>query len=468
MAMDDPPQPDEPRADEQPIGMRVTSDPDRTDIEQPETFGARERATAPFRMLLVSDLTPQRSDPVDWSVESHVHRVDTNRFDAFMDAMAPQLAVDVPNALGETPKHLEVALSFPALEAFRPAHIARQIPMLAQLMDVRDLIQAVGDGEIDLDVFRKRLDSLGVDADWTEDMYRMLAGDDAPEPPPAPPSGEEDDSLDRLLGMVDVEDDADDGTQASAPAESPRANGDVGSMPFVDALMDAVSGGEARGAEPSAVQRLLTHLDEILARQVRHVLTHPAVRRLEAAWRGLKFLVDRLDFRENVQLVVLPCGRDDLHEAMHHQVIIPEHSEERSEPSISLILLDLEFGRGHRDTEQLTDLAETGESLQTPLVASVRADFFGLPKSADWQSCRRCVRTCKAPNMRSGRPCGRTRPRSFWRWPCHRSCCAIRTGPITQPADSTSARPRACGGVGPWPLAWPRRRVLSTPVGPRI
>ena len=382
--MDDAPHPDESRTDEPSIGMHITSDPDRTEIEQPETFGARERASAPFRILLVSDLVPQRSGPVDWSDGTHVHRVDTNRFAAFMAEMAPQCTVDVPNVLGETPKKLDVSLSFTALDDFRPGSIARQIPVLAHFLDVRDLIQAVGDGDMELEVFRERLETLGVDADWTDEMYRMLAGDDAPEKPSAPPSSpseEEDDSLNRLLGMVDVEDDEDDGTPASAPVESPPANGDVGSMPFVDALMDAVSGRDAsRGVEPSAVERLLVKVDRMLADQVTHVLEHPTVRRLEAAWRGLKFLVDRLNVREGIQLVVLPCGRGDLHEAMHHQVIVPEHRDDRDEPSIALILLDDAFGRGYRDIEQLTDLAETGESLQTPLVASVSPDFFGLPK----------------------------------------------------------------------------------------
>lgn len=383
--MDDASQSAESSSEKKQVGMHITSDPDRTEVEQPETFGAREIPSLPFRILLVSDLAPQAAGPDDWSAGSHVHRVDANSFAAFMDEMAPRLDVEVPNRLGETPKNLEVELQFSELGAFHPEQVARQVPVLAQLLDVRALVQAVGNGEMDLDTFRDRLDGIGVDIDWAEDLYQTLAGsEESSDPPPSQPaSGEDDESLDRLLGMVDVGAEEPTGEEKGTDMEDNLAasNGDVGSSKFVDALMGAVSGADASAeAEASAVKSLLATLEAALARQVKAILEHPDVRQLEAAWRGLRFLVDRLNFREDVQLMVLPVGREELHEAMYYQVIVPEHSEDRAEPPLSLVLLDIDFGRGHRNIEQLTDLAETGESLQTPVVASVSSDFFGVEK----------------------------------------------------------------------------------------
>lgn len=361
-----------------PIGMHVTSDPDRTAVEAPATYGARERPDLPFRILLVSDLTPQAPAPDDWAQGTYVHRVDKNRFAGFMQEMAPRLEIDVPNALDDTPKTWTVPLQFSALDDFRPDRLARQIPALDQLMDVRALVEAVGAGELDRAAFRERLDALGIDVDWSGEMYRMLTGEEAPaEPsPPAASSAEKDEAIDRLLGMVDGGDDA-----GATGAGGPSSNGDVGASGFVDALMDAVSGErEDAGVEASAVKRLLAQLDAVIGRQVEQVVAHPAVRRLEAAWRGLKFLVDRLNFRKDVQLMVLPVGREALAEAMHHQVLLPEHDDEREEPPLSLILVDMAFGRGQRDVEQLADLAATGESLQTPIVAAAGDAFFGVER----------------------------------------------------------------------------------------
>jgi type VI secretion system ImpB/VipA family protein len=170
--------------------LHVTSDPDRTETEQPHTSGARGVSGLPFRILLVSDLV-RGASPEDWSAGDHVHRVDANRFADIMAEMAPRLSLEVRNTLGDTPQTWDLELSFPDLEAFEPESLAQQVEPTAQLLDVRDLVEKVGDGSIDLDTFRARLDEMGVDMDWAEDLYQTLAGEDEP--------------LDRLIGMVDVD-----------------------------------------------------------------------------------------------------------------------------------------------------------------------------------------------------------------------------------------------------------------------
>lgn len=50
---------DEPERED--AGLHVTSDPDRTEVEQPDTSGASEVPSLPFRVLLVSDLAPESS-----------------------------------------------------------------------------------------------------------------------------------------------------------------------------------------------------------------------------------------------------------------------------------------------------------------------------------------------------------------------------------------------------------------------
>ena len=53
-------------------------------------------------------------------------------------------------------------------------------------------------------------------------------------------------------------------------------------------------------------------IDIKLSVQVNELLHHPTFQRLESAWRGLKFVVDRVDFRENIRVEMLNCSKEDL------------------------------------------------------------------------------------------------------------------------------------------------------------
>src|SRR5437879_5787996 len=50
------------------------------------------------------------------------------------------------------------------------------------------------------------------------------------------------------------------------------------------------------------IDRVITQIDGHLAEQLDLILHHPEFQALEAAWRGLKFVVDRVDFDEKVRI----------------------------------------------------------------------------------------------------------------------------------------------------------------------
>jgi type VI secretion system protein ImpC len=80
------------------------------------------------------------------------------------------------------------------------------------------------------------------------------------------------------------------------------------------ALCEAM-GNPGREREPvdrAAVDQLISQIDQAMSRQIDEILHHPLVQSLEAAWRGLKFVVDRTDFRENILIELLSCSKEDL------------------------------------------------------------------------------------------------------------------------------------------------------------
>ena len=60
------------------------------------------------------------------------------------------------------------------------------------------------------------------------------------------------------------------------------------------------------------VDDMIVELDKKLSRQLDQILHNPAFQKLESAWRGAKFLVDRTDFRENIKLEIISVSKEEL------------------------------------------------------------------------------------------------------------------------------------------------------------
>ena len=64
--------------------------------------------------------------------------------------------------------------------------------------------------------------------------------------------------------------------------------------------------------EQKMVDEMIAEIDRKLSKQVDEILHHEDFQKLESAWRGLKSLVDRTDFRENIKIEMLNVSKDDL------------------------------------------------------------------------------------------------------------------------------------------------------------
>ena len=346
------------------VGFQITSDPDRTVAGAPQTAGVVVRdAERRVRFLLVADLDPQAAPP-DWSAGSRVRSVDAATFADVLRDWSPRLDVSVDDHLGGSGEHLDMAWTVDALDALAPEGIVRRVPALAAVAAARAAVAEARAGNLDLDGLRARLADTGVDG--ADALAEAVRARPAGAPPPAG-----DDGLDRLLGMVSLD---------GAPDAPPRpASGGV-----LDALVGAAVGQKpASGVDAAAADRVLADLDARLRAQVLAVLDHPDVRQAEAAWRGLKFLADRLAFRRGARLDVLAAPKAALAEALHFQVLLPEHAEGLARVPLATVVVDHAFEATSADLAALADLAATGASLQVPLVASVAPAFFGLDAPTD-------------------------------------------------------------------------------------
>ncbi|EPD3814436.1 type VI secretion system contractile sheath domain-containing protein, partial [Cronobacter dublinensis] len=56
----------------------------------------------------------------------------------------------------------------------------------------------------------------------------------------------------------------------------------------------------------------IADLDWQISRQLDAVMHHPEFQKVESLWRGLKHLVDRTDYRQNVRTEILDIAKEDL------------------------------------------------------------------------------------------------------------------------------------------------------------
>jgi type VI secretion system ImpC/EvpB family protein len=157
---------------------------------------------------------------------------------------------------------------------------------------------------------------------------------------------------------------ADLGMAAKGAVRVPSADGDA----ILDALKPSVEMGGARmefGSE-------LAFSPGALGGDAG--LHHPAVQRVEAAYRGLKFLMQHAGA---VQVDVVSSTQKELAARFKEAVFDPEMAELRN-PPLGLVILDYDFGHQGAELQTLSQVAEMCKVAQAPLIAGASPAFFGL------------------------------------------------------------------------------------------
>ena len=104
-----------------------------------ETGGAIEMKELPFVMGVLGDFTGQPSEPLPKLKERKFVEVTPDNFDDVLASMKPHLSFAVENKLSEEPDagKIGVDIHFKSLDDFAPDAVAKQIPAVKQLLDLR-------------------------------------------------------------------------------------------------------------------------------------------------------------------------------------------------------------------------------------------------------------------------------------------------------------------------------------------
>lgn len=157
-----------------------------------------------------------------------------------------------------------------------------------------------------------------------------------------------------------------------------------------------------RKIDKAAVDAMIAEIDQRLSAQINEILHHQQFQHLESSWRGLKYLIDKVDFRENVRVEVLNCSKTDLLDdfedspeivksGLYRTVYSAEYGTFGGKP-FGLMVANYDLGPGPQDIQLLQQCASVAAMSHCPFIANAAPEFFGeetfeaLPKLKDLQS----------------------------------------------------------------------------------
>ncbi|MBN1106466.1 MAG: type VI secretion system contractile sheath large subunit [Deltaproteobacteria bacterium] len=226
----------------------------------------------------------------------------------------------------------------------------------------------------------------------------------------------------------------------------------------VQAFIDALLKPEREGVKvsPALVDDMIAEIDQKLSRQVDAVLHNAEFQKLESAWRSLKFLIDRTDFRENNKIEILSAKKEELlsdfedapevtKSGLYRKIYTQEYGQFGGQP-FGLIVGNYEFGPGAQDIKLLQNVASVATMAHAPFVAAAGAqmfglqDFSGLPNLKDLKSIFEGPQYIKWQSFRTSedaRNVALTVPHFLLRLPY---------GPDTQPTKAFNYKENVSGG----------------------
>ena len=350
----------------------VASMEDTREVPEPET---------PFRILILGKFSGRENREISESGTALANRraleVDRDNLDDVMAEMKPEIQLKLADSENDA-----VTIRFAELDDFHPDQLYAQ----------HEIFEAIREIRRKLDNPRTFEEAATHIRSWTEPETAEIL-----EPPADPPPLAAEDSGSESAGLLDrIIDGA-----GSLPSEA-KPSSDASEWSRY--LRKIVQPHLVPGQDPRQTE-LEDTINAAAAGMMRIMLQHPDFQALEAAWRGLDFLVSRLETDAQLKLYVFDLSKselaadlndtNDLRSTGIYKLLVEQTIGTAGGEPWAVIGGNYTFDQTRQDAELLGRIAKIAAAAGAPYIAAADSNLLGCeslaqtPDPDDWRATRK-------------------------------------------------------------------------------
>ncbi|MBN2834407.1 MAG: type VI secretion system contractile sheath large subunit [Candidatus Delongbacteria bacterium] len=145
---------------------------------------------------------------------------------------------------------------------------------------------------------------------------------------------------------------------------------------------------DAEKVNKAIVDRMIAEIDAKVSRQMDAILHNEKFQALESRWRGLYMLIERTDFRQNIQMEIINVSKEELLEdfeeclditqsGLYKHVYTSGYGQFGGGP-VGTIIADYQLSPSNMDMKFLAKVASIAAMSHAPFISSAGPKFFGL------------------------------------------------------------------------------------------
>ncbi len=290
-----------------------------------------------------------------------IHTVDIDNLDALLNRIAPVLELE----LG---KDLTIPVALSEMDDFHPDNLYRKLKVFDEL---RDIVRRLSNNQTFADAAAQLRAMQGSAITETEAEEKTAEAAAAKE--------SDSSTFERLLGRSTGVDNS----QSSQHARS-----------AVDRLIGAAIKDQIVPEATPEQGIYMAAAEDAISKLMRQILQHPEFRATEALWRGLEFLVRRIELDENLTLSICDVSRDELlHDFQQagdnleqsglFQRLVTQGVQTPGNSPWSLIVGAYTFDASSSDVPLLAALGAIAAQAGGPFLAAASPSILGCQSLAD-------------------------------------------------------------------------------------